>query len=167
MVRRRFLTVASNVKIILAVGGIFVAGAVTGGFVSWRFADRLIHQKQVQQTRIGPTEIGTRLAEQLKLSPEQKEKIRPIISETSDELRKVRREAFSQTAALIEKMDADLSRELTPEQRVLLKDIRAKEEERRKKWMSERLKRTEGSRAPDGTPAPDGAKPPGPPPSEP
>jgi Spy/CpxP family protein refolding chaperone len=160
-VARRFLNVASTLKIILVVGGIFVAGAVTGGVVSLRVADHLVRQKRVIE-RIGPTEIGSRLAEQLRLTPTQKEKIRPIITRTSEELRKLRREAFARTAALITQMDADLSEELTPEQRVLLKDVRAKEEERRKRWMAERAKRNE-SRPPEG-PGGDGQRAPIPPP---
>lgn len=150
--------VASSFKIILAVSGIFVAGAVTGGFVSLRVADHMARQKRI-------TEIGGRLAEQLALTLEQKEKIRPIIGKTSEELRNLRREAQSKTAALIIQMDADLSKELTAEQRVLLKEVRAKEEERRRKWMAERAaeraKRNEG-RSPDG-PGGEGPRPPEPP----
>jgi hypothetical protein len=147
--------VASTFKIILAVGGIFIAGAVTGGFVSVRVAAHMANEKRV-------TEIGSRLAEQLKLTPEQKERIRPIIGKTSDELRALRREAQTQTAALITQMDADLAKELTEAQRVLLKEIRLKEEERRKKWMAERAaeraKRNEGH-PPEG-PGNEGPRPP-------
>lgn len=148
---------ASSFKIILAVSGIFVAGAVTGGFVSIRVAEHMARQKRI-------TEIGGRLAEQLALTPEQKEKIRPIIGKTSEGLRNLRREAQSQTAALITQMDADLSKELTAEQRVLLKEVRAKEEERRKKWMAERAaeRAKRDGRQPDG-PGGEGPRPPAPP----
>lgn len=148
---------ASTVKIIFAVGGIFVAGVVTGGFVSLRVADHLADKKRSEQ-RMGPTEIGGRLAEQLNLTPEQREKFKPIVGRVSDELRRVRTESFSQTAALISKMDADLSKILTEEQRGRLVEIRAREEERRKQWMTERLKRRE-ARQPDGSP--DAERPPG------
>lgn len=158
MARRRFLTVASTLKIILAVGGIFVAGAVTGGFVSLRVADQLARQKQVQ--RFGSVELGARLAEQLQLTPEQKEKIHPILTRASEDLRKVRRDAFSQTAALVDSMDAEISKELTSEQRAHLKEIRAKEEERRRQRMAERAKRNE-SRQPAG-PKGEPTRPPGP-----
>jgi Spy/CpxP family protein refolding chaperone len=162
MAQRRLLTVASTLKIILAVGGIFVAGTVTGGFISLRVADHLAQQRRAQE-RNGPGDIGVRLTEQLQLTPEQNEKIRPIINRTTDELRKVRREAFSQTAALVAKMDADISNELTVPQRELLKDIRLREEERRKKWMAERTKRNDAR--PPGAPGDDPVRPPGPPPA--
>lgn len=171
--------VASTLKIILAVSGIFVAGAVTGGFVGVRVFGHLAQKKQVVE-RIGPNDIGARLAEQLQLTPEQNEKIRPLLGRTSEELRKVRREAFSQASALVTKMDAELAKELTEEQRVLLKEVRVREEERRKKWMAERAERAERERAkrnegrgPDGPGGPgpggDGPRPPrhGPPPPPP
>lgn len=153
------MTVANPFKIILAVSGIFVAGAVTGGFVSLRVVDHITRQKRITE-RTGPTEIGVRLAEQLQLTPEQKNKVRPIITRTSEDLRKLRRDSFSQTAALITKMDVELSQELTPEQRVLLTAVRAKEEERRKKWMAERTKRND-ARPTDG-PSSEGPRPPPP-----
>jgi len=135
---------AGTFKIVLAVSVIFIAGAVTGGFVSLRVTEYRAREARAQQ-RFGPTEIGGRLAAQLQLTEEQKEVIRPIMNRTSEDLRKVRRESFSQTAAIIDKMDADLAKVLTAEQKVLLKDIRAREEERRKKWMTERAKRNEQS----------------------
>ncbi len=162
MAQRRFLTVASTLKIILAVSGIFVAGAVTGGFVSLRVADHLARQKQGSQ-RIGPGEIGGRLAEQLQLTPEQNERIGPIIKRTSEELKKIRRDAFSQTAALVAAMDAELSKELTEAQQVLLKEVRAKEAERRKRWMAERAERAKrNDRQSADEPRPEGPRPPPP-----
>ncbi|MET0263005.1 MAG: hypothetical protein ABW223_08920 [Rariglobus sp.] len=160
---------ASTAKIILVVGGIFIAGAVTGGFVSLRVADHLAREKQARD-RIGPAEIGGRLVDQLRLTPEQNQKIRPIINSTSEELRKVRRESFNQTATLVAAMDVEISKVLTEEQRVLLKDVRAREEERRKQWMAERNKRREarppGGPEEGGRPAGGGLPPPdAPPPS--
>jgi Spy/CpxP family protein refolding chaperone len=134
--------VASTLKVIFAVSGIFVAGAVTGGFVSLRVADH-VARKQRDQARFGVNEIGGRLAEQLQLTEEQKKQIRPIISSTAEGLRKIRLDAFSETATLIAKMDADMAKLLTPEQQALLKDMRMKEDARRKQWMADRAKRPE------------------------
>lgn len=150
---------ASTLKVILAVGGIFVAGAVTGGLASLRVAEYRAREQR-EQARFGPNELGGRLAEQLRLTPEQKEQVRPIINRTSEALRKIRRDAFNQTAGLIAKMDEDLMKVLTPEQRVRLGEIRATEEERRKRWMQDRGKRQEPR--PPG--APDGERPPPEPP---
>ncbi|HEY8932754.1 MAG TPA: hypothetical protein VIM44_05515 [Rariglobus sp.] len=150
---------ASTVKIVLAVGGIFIAGAVTGGFVGWRVIERHAVQQRAQQQRLGPMDLGGRLAGQLHLTPEQKEQIRPLLTRTSEELRKIRRESFNATAGVITRMDADLEKILTEEQVVLLKKVRAEEEERRKRWMSERNKRNEQAR-PAGEPAEGAPQPP-------
>ncbi len=161
-----FLTVASTLKVVLAVSGIFVAGAITGGFICLRVADQMARQKR-QVERVGPGDIGAKLAEQLRLTPAQKEKVKPIFAHIADELKQSRRDSFNQTAALIVKMDEDLAKELTPAQQTLLKEIRAKEEERRKQWIAERTKRNDG-RAPGGGPVgpgEDGGRPPGPPPA--
>lgn len=150
-----FPDMGATFKIILAVGGIFVAGAVTGGFVGVRIAERIAREQRAQQ-RMGPTEIGGRLAEQLKLTPEQREKLVPIIGHTTEELRRVRRESFGQMSQLVEKMDAELTKILTEEQRVRLVEIRAKEEERRQKWQAERAERAKRNeqRATEGEPPP-------------
>jgi Spy/CpxP family protein refolding chaperone len=133
---------AGTFKIVLAVGGIFLAGAVTGGFVSLRVAEHRAKEGRAQQ-RFGPTEIGGRLASQLELTEEQKNTLRTILNRTSEDLRTVRRESFNQTAAIIDKMDAELAKILSEGQKVKLAEIRAREAERRKKWMEDRAKRGE------------------------
>lgn len=153
----------STFKIIIAVGGIFVAGAVTGGFVGVRIAERIAREQRAQQ-RMGPTEIGGRLAEQLKLTPEQREKLVPIIGHTTEELRRVRRESFGQMSQLVEKMDAELTKILTEEQRVRLVEIRAKEEERRQKWQAERAERAKRNEQRAAQGAAEGGPPQPPPP---
>ncbi|MFA6960727.1 MAG: hypothetical protein WC205_08265 [Opitutaceae bacterium] len=157
---------AANLKIVLAVGGIFLAGAVTGGFVGVRVVEHMAAGKRAIP-RIGPTEIGGRLAEQLNLTAEQKQKIQPVFARISEELRKVRRDSFTKTAALITQMDVEMSKVLTPEQRVRLQAIRTKEEERRKQWMTERAERAKhNDTRPPGGPEGEG-HPPEPPPGPP
>jgi Spy/CpxP family protein refolding chaperone len=151
---------ASTFKIVLAVGGIFIAGAVTGGFAGWRAFDYVERTKRAQFL-FGPNEMGGRLAAQLNLTPEQKQNIRPIIVNASDELRKARRESFNQAALIIGKMDAEMAKILTAAQAEQLKDIRAKEEERRnKRWAEERAKRNE-QRPQGAKPEGDAPRPPG------
>jgi Spy/CpxP family protein refolding chaperone len=152
---------ATNLKVILAVGGIFITGAVTGGFAGFRLGERYAKPQQMPP-RGGPAELlGGRAAEQLNLTVEQKQQIRPIISRTSEELRNISREAFSRSGELIAKMDTDLAKILSREQLDKLKEIRAKENERRKQWIKERPKPYDGR--PPGGPNGNHAKPPEPP----
>ncbi len=153
---------ASTVKIILAVSGIFLAGAVTGGFAGLRIAEHYAREKRQPPRSGGGELVGGRLAEQLDLTPEQKQSIRPILMRTNEDLRRVRREAFGRTAELIARMDADISRLLNETQRARLREIRAKEEERRKQWLNERPKRNDGRSPGSGAPSRDSSE--GPPP---
>ena len=135
---------AANLKVLLTVGGIFLTGAVTGGFVGFRIAEHYAGSPKMQP-RGNPVELlGGRAAEQLKLSPEQKQQVRPIIGRTSDELRNIGRDAFSRSGDLIAKMDAELAKILSAEQLEKLREIRSKESERRRQWMRERSKQNEG-----------------------
>lgn len=147
---------ASTAKIIFAVSGIFLAGAVTGGFVSLRVASS-ISEKRITPDRFGPAQME-RLAQRLDLTDEQLEKIRPIINQTAENVNKTRRDTFKATADLIDRMDAEVAKVLTAEQRERLAAMRAEENERRKQWMAERARRNEGR--PPGPGGPDGPPPP-------
>jgi hypothetical protein len=76
-------------------------------------------------------------------------------------LRNFSREAFTRSTELIAKMDTDLAKILTRDQFDKLKEIRAKENERRKQWMKERPKPNDGR--PPGWPNGNHSKPPEPP----
>ncbi len=98
-------------KVALVFVGIFLAGGVAGGFVSLLVARSFVRQ------RGGPTEFAIvhkgRFHEALRLSPAQKTRIDAIVDETSEELRKVRRE----TGRLLQSMETRISAELTADQR--------------------------------------------------
>ena len=149
---------AATIKVVLAFGGIFLTGAVTGGFVGFRLGEHYAKPPPLQP-RGSPVELlGGRAAEQLKLTPEQKKQIRPIIGRTAEELRGISRDAFSRSGELVAKMDADLAKILTPEQFDKLREIRAKESERRRQWMKDRPKQFEGR--PSGGPSGNQTRPP-------
>jgi Spy/CpxP family protein refolding chaperone len=152
---------AATIKVVLAVGGIFLTGAITGGFAGFRLGEHYAKPPPLKPRSTPIDLLGGRAAEQLNLTPEQKQQIRPINGRTSEELRSISREAFGRSGELIAKMDADLAKILTPEQFDKLREIRAKESERRRQWMKDRLKPFEGrpSGGPNGSPA----RPPSPP----
>lgn len=152
---------ATKLKIALTVGGIFFMGAVTGGFTGFRIASHYAKAPQMQ-LRGSPSELlGGRAADKLNLTDEQKQQIRPIIGRTAEELRNMSRETFSRSAELIAKMDTGLAKILTPEQLDKLREIRTKENERRRQWMSERAKRNESR--PESAPTGNRPRPPEPP----
>ncbi|MBP7140768.1 MAG: hypothetical protein KBA71_02585 [Opitutaceae bacterium] len=98
-------------KVALVFVGIFLAGGIAGGFISLLAARSFVRQ------RGGPTEFAIvhkgRFHEALKLSAAQKARIDAIVDETSEELKKVRRE----TGRLLQSMESRISSELTADQR--------------------------------------------------
>lgn len=157
-------------KVVLAFLGVFVAGAVFGGFLSLRVS---------RQFGLGPKDehhaspmdqfvplILRRYSSRLDLTPEQTEKIRPIVKAAGDELRRLRRSNFTETIAVAERMHDQVNAILTPDQRRIFEDMKKELQER---WKSERQRRG-GDRPPEGPhpgrDARDGEMPPPPPPGE-
>ena len=93
-------------KVILAFAGVFLAGAIAGGPLALRL---LRHDgpeyRRTSSRGLGP-EIMRHFTERLDLTPEQKEKIRPIIQRAQAETQRLRRENIRNLAATIEQMAA-------------------------------------------------------------
>ncbi|MBL9199979.1 MAG: hypothetical protein JNL39_05695 [Opitutaceae bacterium] len=92
----------------------------------------------------------------LGLTPEQLERVRPVIARAGDDLQRMRQENFADTVRVSERMYEDVAAALTPEQRTELEKMRVQMQERVRK---ERLKRAaeqaaEGANRPEGEPAP-------------
>jgi sugar (pentulose or hexulose) kinase len=140
-------------------GSMFIAGAVFGGLFTLGTARRA----EVAQTPAGPVtppagqtpattkapsppaaQIGPAIIRQittrLNLTADQKEKIRPIVTRAAEDLQRLRRENLQDTTRVMERMYADVSASLTPEQRTELEEMKRKMQER---VENERKKRGE------------------------
>jgi hypothetical protein len=140
-------------KVILAFLGVFVAGAVFGGVFTLATAkrnarlnppttmvrtepaprperDRPKNPSQ-NQPGIGPA-MMRQLTQQLKLTEEQREKIRPLVSRAAEDLQLLRQENLQKTTRVMERMHADITAWLMPEQREELENL--------KKQMQQRIK---------------------------
>lgn len=130
-------------KAILAFAGIFVAGAVFGGFLTLRFypqsepAAPAVRKSPTPLERVTPQILG-RLAQRLELTDEQKEKIRPIIAEADREMRRLRHDGFRATLTVSKEMYARVARELTAEQAAILEQM---QQEMRERIMQDRQRR--------------------------
>lgn len=118
-------------KLVLALIGIFIAGSVTGGFVSLRIAKERVQQRRPMPEQWGPQRLKA-LGKELALTPDQMDKIRPIIRRDTDELNKLRQGTMEKTRDIFIKMERDIAQHLTPEQRAkyeqMLKERRAREQ---------------------------------------
>ena len=94
---------------------------------------------------IGP-QLFRRLTDQLDLSAEQREKIKPIELRTTEELRRLRRESQHNTELALERMQDEISAILTPEQRTQFQERIARSRERMKKFLQEQESRGRGER---------------------
>ena len=138
-------------KLVLALLGIFLAGGVTGTFVTLRFGREWVVK------RPGPEhwEVShmKRLSERLGLEPTQQEELRPIVRRNMEELSQVRSHCITVTKAVFEQMEREISAKLTPAQLVKFEQLNKEMRERAKKVVPEKNNRP--------PPPGDSAKPPG------
>ncbi len=89
----------------------------------------------------GPQQLGPQLmrrfTEQLSLTREQREKIKPIEARTTEDLRRLRRETEHSTELIIERMHDEVSAVLTPTQQVKFDEMMARARERIKKFIQD------------------------------
>lgn len=129
-------------KVIVAFVGVFVAGAVFGGF-GYRYLEAKPPPRSRPEQAISP-QLMQRFSERLELTEAQREKLSPVIDKASEELRKVRQTSFREANAIFDRLHEEVARELTPEQREELKQLRERHREafnrerERRGWNSER-----------------------------
>jgi Spy/CpxP family protein refolding chaperone len=125
-------------KLVLLLVGIFAAGAVAGSFVTMRVGRNLIQRKM----GVGPEQWGPQrlkmMTERLELTPEQQEKLSPIIQHDMQELARIRRNSFAETRRIVEQMNREIAAVLTPEQKVKFDEMNRELRERMQRFMRER-----------------------------
>jgi hypothetical protein len=134
--------VKKTLVLILACFGIFIAGAVTGGFVAARNVKTVTHRRAMEQF----TQVQLkRLADQLQLTPEQRVRIRGIATRAGRDVQLRRREILD----ILDRMETEMKGELTPEQLARFEKIRnrVRDDERsfQKILRERRMMRGEGA----------------------
>jgi Spy/CpxP family protein refolding chaperone len=143
-------------KLVLLLIGIFLAGAVAGGFVTgriWRPMPRRMPPDQWGQNRLKV------LSERLSLTPDQQTKLQPILQRDMDDLARIRNSSMTESRKIFERMEQDISTLLTPEQKEKFDEMNRERRERFQRMMRER--------GPGGPRHPHGEEPDGPPPPPP
>lgn len=160
----------ANWKVILAMSGIFVAGAATGTFVTLGAVKTMAERRGLAQPPApwSPQQMR-RLAEALSLTDEQLARIRPIVRRNMEDMGRLRQFTATEMRRNLERMEREISAELTPEQqgkfREMQEMMRRRVLERRREGGLERpFPRDDRRPAPGGPPpgTPEGVrKPPG------
>jgi Spy/CpxP family protein refolding chaperone len=128
-------------QVVLATIGIFLAGLVTGGAITFRAIktlkerhDQVVNQQNASKHSLSTEQMGPQLirriamADELGLAPAQRFRINQISRTTAEKLNRLRRETTLNSLLIIEEMQDEISAQLTPAQRakfeVLLTDQR-------------------------------------------
>ena len=123
-------------KLILLLVGIFIAGGITGGFLTLRLG------REVLARHRGPEQWAPqhlkRLVERLDLKPEQQEQLRPIVRRNMEELNRLRGYAMAETRTVLERMAREISEKLTPEQRAKFEQMNKEFRERARRFNGDR-----------------------------
>lgn len=131
-------------KVIFAFVGVFIAGAVFGGFFTLRSASKWLPAERarlaapvakaapvatqpgkepVPAGRIFP-QVMRQFTQRLSPTPEQQKAIRPIVGRAAEDLQRMQREHLADTTRTTERMYADVAAILTPAQRTKLEQMR-------------------------------------------
>jgi Spy/CpxP family protein refolding chaperone len=133
-------------QVVIAFTGIFAAGAVSGGFIASRWlvkapaaaSSQAVPQAKAQaQTmeqfvRSQTQSIGKRI----NLTPQQIEQIKPATAQALEDLKHLRRETVKQTIEALDRLNREVDRVLTAEQRDKFDEIRLRQRERIRSLLS-------------------------------
>ena len=113
-------------KVISAFVGVFIAGSIFGGLLALRFDLSRHGMTKRPSAHDGPVlpQLMQRFVERLDLTLEQREQLRPVMERAGEDLRRLRQSGFRETGVVLERLQQDVARVLTPEQRVKLEKMR-------------------------------------------
>lgn len=163
-------------KVITAFLGVFIAGAVFGGFFSLGVAERLQPGHHRAPPPIAPgaepspgaprppthpmpmsqkpllavppmwqsPQLMRRYAERLDLTPEQKQRIDPLLQRAIEDYRRLQQNTFRETGIILHRLQQDIAKELTPAQRQELEKMEQRQRETLQKLERQREQKKAG-----------------------
>ncbi len=146
-------------KIILLLVGIFGAGCIAGGFVAVHLAQKALQRRGLPE-QWGPARLKV-LSERLALTPEQVERLKPIVRRDMEDLTRLRQQGFAESRRILERLERDIAAALTPEQKAKFEQFNREMRQRRMQEFRRGERRDRPPLGPDGAPVP---RPAGPPP---
>ena len=113
---------------------IFVAGAVTGGFLTIR-AMKYEMPRRIEVPPGTPFSVDRWLAH-LHLTPDQDQKLRPIIEQVDNELRNLRALDLREIEGILDRAQDRMNPVLTPGQRERLRQMLEERKQRLEQWFN-------------------------------
>ena len=123
-------------QVYLVLIGIFVAGGLSGWVVANGVARRHAHLPPHPEVWI--SRQMEHVARELQLTPEQKERIQPIVKRDIEELTKLSRQSMRTVHGILERMETDIMAQLTPEQRTKYEHILKERRAARRQMLEQR-----------------------------
>jgi len=124
-------------KVILALVGIFAAGAITGAVISLRVVKEVAEKRGLSGAAAAwNPQMFRRMAQHLQLSDEQAGKIRPILRRNMEDMSRLRSYTGAEMRRNYERLEQDLLPLLTPEQQTKFREMQ--------KALRERLRQGPG-----------------------
>jgi len=121
-------------KIVLTLIAIFVAGAVTGGFFTIRAVKYETSRRSEERLEM-PFAVDRWLA-RLHLTPDQDQKLRPIIEQADNELRNLRALDLREIEGILDRAQDRMNPVLTPDQRERLRQMLEERKQRLGQWFN-------------------------------
>jgi len=118
----------------LTLFAIFVAGAVTGGFLTIR-AMKYEMPRRIEVPPGTPFSVDRWLAH-LHLTPDQDQKLRPIIEQVDNELRNLRALDLREIEGILDRAQDRMNAVLTPDQRERLRQMLEERKQRLGQWFN-------------------------------
>ncbi|PTY05621.1 hypothetical protein DB347_14725 [Opitutaceae bacterium EW11] len=116
------------VQITLAFAGVFLMGAVTGGFVTAWMKPEMPYQRA---SGLFSEQQFEHVANMLNLTSEQRDRTRPIVTKVSDEVQTHRKEVRK----AFDRMQEDFRKELSDEQRAKYDDWRKRQRDAERRFQ--------------------------------
>ena len=123
----------SGWKVVLLVIATFVAGAVTGGFLT--ISSARDEMRRHRDPRRWFTATPERFRSNLQLTPEQEQKIRPILQQIEGELNNQRALDLRETEGILSRGEDRIASLLTPDQRAKLHQNFEQRKRRVREWL--------------------------------
>ncbi len=121
----------SKVKPWLFIAVIFIAGAITGAALTMGFGPPFRHNPLQAMNKLWMS----RLTQELNLTPDQQAKIQPIVTDSADQMQKVRRDQFEQMTKIIDATNKAIAAILTPDQQQKLAKMESEMDQNRDKMF--------------------------------
>jgi len=125
-------------KIVIYLASIFLVGAISGAVVAWGAAkERRVDVNTRKHTTMRDVcdHLKKRYQSHLDLTPAQMEKVEPILDETWKQMRAIHGRTMQEIDEVLDRSNAEIARELTPQQQVKLVEMTRERQEFHRKRM--------------------------------